>query len=75
MKIFHLPLLLLRAGVQTRVRGEGAGAGQELAQSSVRGDEISLRFPPTSLYLQVINGLTSDPLRGRGEVGGEIEQI
>ena len=58
-----------RAGVQARVRGEGAGAGQGLAQSCVRGDEISLRFPPTSLYLQVINGLASDTLRRRGGSG------
>ena len=74
--MWNLTLLFtFRAGVQTRVRGEGPGAGEELAESCVRGDEISVRFPPASLYLQVINGLTSPPLRGRGWVGGETEQI
>ena len=84
--MWNLTLLFtFRAGVQTRVRGEGPGAGEELAESCVRGDEISVRFPPASLYLQVINGPTSDPsLREavRGKLnnpgqgwGGNVETI
>ena len=42
-----------RAGVQARVRGQGAGAGQVLAETRLRGHEIPLRLPPASLHIQV----------------------
>ena len=42
-----------RAGVQARVRGQGAGAGQVLAETRLRGHEIPLRLPPASLHVQV----------------------
>ena len=42
-----------RAGVQARVRGEGEGAGQVLAQARLHRHEIPLRLPTASLYLQV----------------------
>ena len=50
------PLMIVvhgRAGVQARVRGQGAGAGQVLAETRLRGHEIPLRLPPTSLHIQV----------------------
>ena len=42
-----------RAGVQARVRGQGAGAGQVLAETRLCGHEIPLRLPPASLHVQV----------------------
>ena len=42
-----------RAGVQARVRGQGAGAGQVVTETRLRGHEIPLRIPPTSLHVQV----------------------
>ena len=51
--LFEIHTFFSRVGVQTRVRGEGAGAGQVLAETRLRGHEIPLRLPPASLHIQV----------------------
>ena len=52
-QVYIITPFTCRAGVQARVRGEGEGAGQVLAQARLHRHEIPLRLPSASLYLQV----------------------
>ena len=46
-------VLFFRAGIEARVRGEGEGVGQVVAEARLHRHEIPLRLPSTSLNLQV----------------------
>ena len=46
-------VLFFRAGIEARVRGEGEGVGQVVAEARLHRHEVPLRLSSTSLNLQV----------------------
>ena len=42
-----------RAGIEARVRGEGEGVGQVMAEACLHRHEVPLRLPSASLNVQV----------------------